>query len=154
MKKSKCQNIFFHPNIFIIWSHESTENKIRLLASFLHSPFCGEEGLCQQAAIKQHPTLNGPIRAKQKNSCCTVIGLRVSWGLSHINKLVLQYSTRGQTWQTECTVVQSRLALASEELYRAVVYTGLKGTVTGLKYKCTEIQLIAPASFTRVCQKG
>ena len=34
------------------------------------------------------------------------------------------------------------MALPSEEFYSVVVYTGLKGTVAGLKYKCTAIQLI------------
>ena len=41
-----------------------------------------------------------------------------------------------------CTYAEARLALEREELYSAVVYTGLKGTVAGLKLKCTAIQLI------------
>ena len=66
-----------------------------------------------QAAIKQQQqqlTLSGPIRAQQKNPSCTVIGLRGSWGLSHISKLVLQYSNRGQASPTESTDVQRSFA--------------------------------------------
>ena len=45
-----------------------------VLKTFLHTPFCRAEGLCQQAAIKLQllllllqPTPRGPIRVKQVN---------------------------------------------------------------------------------------
>ena len=72
-----------------------------------------------------------------------MIGLRGSWGLSHISKPVLRYSNRGQASPTEGTDVQrsfaQRLALASVHLHSVEdVYTNVQKQNRSKQSVCTE----------------
>ena len=89
------------------------------LWTFLHSPFCRAEGLCQQAVIKvhlrhhHHKMLNEPIRAKQVNQSSSVIG----------------WQNRGQAGTSECTLAQCRCVHSPGDwnkiqMYRSKVWVG------------------------------
>ena len=112
-------NFFMHQNNEILTHTRKLYFKqgfqISRCVLFLHSPFCKAEGLCQQAAIRKGGTTrdaqNWPIGVKQINWRCPGIGWHGSCGLSHIQKLFLQYnSIKGKAGTIECTVVQSSCA--------------------------------------------